>query len=320
MRSNGVLNTTAKTIANEPAILMSLARTGMNSLSKRLGEIRFNLACHQAGAWVRNIARRLTIDDRIETSVNIYGVEAGYDFKLEGNRYYASYFGVMAGFMSARDMKTKGTNSQYAGTGSGVAPSVGVYGTYVNKDGYFVDATIRGFAEDIKINSYSSSGDRVYYSPDRKMLMASLEAGRKFDFKASDGASEWSMEPKVELMYGIANSDEYYTSNGGKIHFSSTQSVVLKPAVDIGYKFLTEKGSVVKPYVHFGINKEFDGRTDIEYATARYKSDQSGTGFEIGLGLDAQINDAVAFYSDIVYEKGEVVQSTSANIGVRYTW
>jgi len=82
LQSNGQATGTAKNIANIPAIHLSNVKTDMNELRKRMGELRENSPQAKNGAWVRTYAKHLKVDDSVESRMNLYGAEAGYDRQL----------------------------------------------------------------------------------------------------------------------------------------------------------------------------------------------------------------------------------------------
>ena len=77
---------------------------------------------------------------------------------------------------------------------------------------------------------------------------------------------------------------------------------------------------MLNPYLQAGVFNEWDGRTDIEYANHKFHSDQGGLGYEVGGGLNVQIDDNTSFYGQVMYERGEVFESVNANVGLRWSW
>ena len=145
LRSTQELTDTFKTMLNMPIVNVLIAQTGMNSLQKRLGDLRAmdNTQAKQ-GVWVRSYYKDMTVDDLIKTDANLFGAEAGYDWLFRAEEPTKLYAGVLVGFVSTRNIKTKKSDGVYD-KGDGEAPGVGVYATLLNENGWFVDLAARNF-------------------------------------------------------------------------------------------------------------------------------------------------------------------------------
>lgn len=94
-----------KTIANMPATHLSIVKTGMNELRKRMGELRDNSAKNKDGLWVRSYAKSLKVDDTVNSKMNLYGMEMGYDKQVYSTCDNKAYVGVMAGYLYTDNIK-----------------------------------------------------------------------------------------------------------------------------------------------------------------------------------------------------------------------
>ncbi|MBD9150426.1 MAG: hypothetical protein EGQ14_06430 [Spirochaetia bacterium] len=108
LRNTQELTDTFKTMLNVPIMNVVIAQTGMNSLQKRLGDLRAmdNTQAKQ-GVWVRSYYKDMTVDDLIKTDANLFGAEAGYDWLFRAEEPTKLYAGVLVGFVSTRNIKTK---------------------------------------------------------------------------------------------------------------------------------------------------------------------------------------------------------------------
>ncbi|MDR1694514.1 MAG: autotransporter outer membrane beta-barrel domain-containing protein [Lactobacillaceae bacterium] len=321
LRSTNNLTNIARTIANEPSLLLSFSKTGMSSVMQRLSELRYEPWYNNSGLWVRTYAKELEVEDFIKTSVNIYGVEAGYDYKYNLSKYYIVYFGIMGGYMYGNDIYTKQDNGDKNGDGDASMPSAGVYATVSTYNGWFVDLVARNFWEDMELKSYTAAGDMIKYTSKRMISAASVELGKKNMFYTGRSrTSGFIVEPSAQVMYAYSAKDSSTTSTGRQIYFGDTQSITGKASLMLGYSASIGKFSAVEPYVKGSVIHEFDGKTDVGYGATIYNSDISGTSYEVGGGLNLKIGANSQLFLDAMYETGDNIESLSGNLGFRVNW
>ena len=318
LKSTGKFTSTAETVVQEPTILTSVAFAGMNNLNKRLGQLRENSACDTSGLWVRGYSKHTRLDDFIDTKMNIYGLEFGYDKKLDANVEGVLYAGVMAGYSFVENIRMYQSNGAI-GRGHGDTPSIGAYMTYIKENGWFFDGTFRTFWADFDLISVASNGSSVLYNPNRQISAFEFEAGKQYEFLIGE-KSKWLFTPKAEVLYAWADAKSFNTSTGNDIRFGHTQNIVAKATALIGYNKTLESGMIVEPYAQIALLNDFDGKTNIRYDGAGITSKVGGISYEIGGGLNAQLTEATALYSDLMYEKGSHIESFSGNVGVRHTF
>ncbi len=318
LQSNGVMTGVAKAVSNLPAIHLSMVRTGMNELRKRIGELRDNDPAHKDGLWARSYAKHLKVDEFIDSRMNLFGFEAGYDKQIYGDCDQKVYAGLMAGYLYTDNIKNS-LNTGGHGEAHANTPSLGVYMTWVHRQGWFFDATLREFWSDMSATSYNNIGQAVAYDPDRNFTTASLEFGRQLAYNA-DEYSKYILEPKAEILYGFAKAKSFTTTSGNDIHYGYTESITTRLALMLGYNRALDNGMILEPFVEFGLSREWNGRTDIKYAGSNFRSDLKGTGYDMSLGLNAKLDKQWNLFSEVAYETGEVYEGLSTNIGVRYNF
>lgn len=308
----------ANSVTQEPIMMMGLAKTASDDLVKRMGELRNASPCNNDGLWVRTYGRHIEMDDNVEATMNVYGIDAGYDKMFIYDKDNLMFAGVMAGYTYTDNMKTTQKNG-YSGSGDGSAPSIGAYLTWFNKKGWFMDFFVRNFWTDFDVVSYTSQGDAIKYKTNRNLLMTSAEFGKRSVFKKHRD-SYYYFEPKAQVTYSFANDNKYMASNGKSVVFDDTHSVVGSVAAVLGYNTRNGFGEVMEAYIKFAILNEFFGETIVMFDGARFKSDMGGVSFEGALGLNSRINKNWSMYSEFIYEYGEIIESYGVNLGVRYAW
>lgn len=151
------------------------------------------------------------------------------------------------------------------------------------------------------------------------MTAYSIEFGKQYKY-CIDCDRMYIFEPKAEFMYAHADAKSFSSNLGNHIRYGNTDSYSAKLSFMAGYKSKLESGKIVEPFIQAAYIKEFHGNTNIIFDGAQYRSYMKGESYEFGGGLNVQINKNVSFYSDVMYETGNVIQSVSGNIGMRYTW
>lgn len=318
LQTNHQATTTAKTITNIPAIHLSIVKAGLNEFRHRITELREHDVFHPNEFWIRTYGKRLRVDDTIDSRMNLYGVEMGYDKEVhedDDNKYYA---GIMAGYIYTDNIRNY--NPGYPdGTARANAPSVGLYGVWDNSDGWYSYATLRYFWSKMKAENYTSSGELISYRPNRDFITASIELGKQFEHITGND-TKLIIEPKGELRYAYAKGSSFRTNMGYDIHYGTSKSFTTRAALLLGYNHRSGSGSVYEPFVEVGISKEWLGDTDVKYADGIFDSSQKGTNYDIAVGLRAKINENWSLLGNLGYEKGSVHKGFGGQLGGRYSW
>jgi len=319
------------TVSNTPQFINFALKTGMNELSKRLGDIRRTPLTKYNGVWARTYGKNFSYDKGLKTELNIFGVEAGYDFRInkttsyvveedegydkvvEGineNRYY---LGFTAGFQNIGKIETEHKTSNKNGTGSGNSKSIGIYGSYIAQNGLFVDLTLRNFWFDFDMKTYSSSDEQIYFKPQTTQTALSLETGKEFLF-----GKNVIFEPKVELLFAYNSEITVTASNNNEIKYAS--NILCNGKLGFMFGLLNNKSKPKSwlPYLEASYNYDFNNKTDITYSDTTETADFSGGYFDIGVGLNAYFGKGISGYCLVSYETGSDQNNIAYNIGIRY--
>lgn len=317
LRSTGKYSDLFKTMLNIPLMNVMIARTGMNSLQTRLGDLRdMDNQGKKHGIWVRSYYKDLTVNDLTETDMNLFGVEAGYDWLFRADEPTKLYAGVMLGYIKANDIKTAKENGGYD-TGDGESPSVGVYATLVDDSRWFVDIAARNFWTKLDMTNYSAAGNILSYEPKRNVIAASVEGGKSF-LSPVKGGGFFKIEPKVELTYMRASSDSASVQGGvGDLSYDAGDYLNAKAAVLFGYTIKRGNGLLIEPLVELAYRYEFLGKNDVYYGGAQKESDIGGSVGEANIGLNMQLTKDLYWYALGSYEYGSHIKGWGANLGIR---
>lgn len=320
LRFTQELTDTFKTMLNVPIMNVVIAQTGMNSLQKRLGDLRAmdNTQAKQ-GVWVRSYYKDMTVDDLIKTDANLFGAEAGYDWLFRAEEPTKLYAGVLVGFVSTRNIKTKKSNGMYD-KGDGEAPGVGVYATLLNENGWFVDMAARNFWSKLDMKNHSATGTELAYKPNRNVVAASVEVGKSINSELARNKFI-RIEPKVEIGYMHASAENASVGDtGNDIRYNAANYVNAKAGVLLAYNAVRDNGLLIEPLLELAYRYEFSGKGDISYAGATEKSDLSGGTLEVNAGLDMQLTKNLYWYGLGSYEAGNKVKGWGVYAGIRYAF
>jgi outer membrane protein OmpA-like peptidoglycan-associated protein len=230
----------------------------------------------------------------IDLDANISGVEAGVDFRVLKDSPSRIYAGVLAGYIGADNFGR--TNNIKSG-----APLIGLYETWLNPDGWFIDAAVRYFF-------YSAQDVLSGQKTDFGMFSVSVEGGREFKFPAN-ASNFFMVEPKIKGTFGHIRG-----ATLNSIEYDAAHTLIVRPAVFAGYSAALTNGAIVEPYIEGGYNQDLSSDMKISGYGSR---GISGGSFDIGGGFNAIITKILSIYTYAGYEKGDKIENLSVNAGFR---
>ena len=272
----------------------------MSSLSQRMGELRDSSAEH--GVWARVYGGKVENGSQYDNEYQTYQV--GYDKKytVDNGRVYLGYLVSY----------TDGETDYSYGTGENYSVGAGIYATWMNNNGHYVDVLYKVSRLNNKFDMKDVEDVKGDY--DTYGISLSAEYGKRFDI-----TEKWFAEPSVGMHLGRLGDETYTTDKGIEISQDSIYTAEGRVGAAVGYKF-SDKGNV---YARTHVVKEFAGEVDTEYErNGAYNStseDFGDTWFEFGVGVNYRFTENMNVYADIERTGDSTVETKwQGNLGFRY--
>ena len=313
---------------------VSVFSANLNSLSKRMGELRNDPYAN--GVWARVFAGEQTTNFGAKQSTVYSTFQAGYDYKL-ALQDASNYIGLALSYIKGaggqvnpvRKMAPAPLNRPIAGLTSSNTNGVEValYNSYIANSGLYSDSIVKfGYY----MTDLAMFGQTDTYSTSNLALAVSEEIGYKVKLGESN---EWFITPQGEVAFAYIGGTKFTQNLGGET-MKSTQDAtsLLRTRVGAawGYDFShLAKESDIKASIYLGTYYTYDyfigGDTTLSTAVAGKTTDYKynayeGTGrFVMNLGTNIDIKDSTKVYVDFEKSFGGSIQTNyQISLGVRF--
>ena len=189
----------------------------------------------------------------------------------------------------------------------------GLYATWVDNDGYYVDGVIKFNRFSNELRTWMSDGSAVKGDYSQNGFGGSLEAGRVFSLNED----AWA-QPYVRTTAFRADEKDIRLNNGMKANIGATKSLQAEVGVKLGMP-LDVGGKEVKPYLSAAVIHEFSDNNKVRINdTYDFRNDISGTTGKYGLGVSAQLTPNAGVWIEARYENGKRTESSgTGSVGFR---
>ncbi len=279
-------------------------RMTSDTVRQRLGDLRNDAIPEPDGnnLWARYRGGRYS-GDGLSNSYNM--LQIGYD------KHITPYSAV--GFAGEMGKSSGGYDYGY---GKDTMTDFTMYGTWYSKNGAYTDVVGRmGFLDtDVDTHGfYPETGDGREYA-----YSLSVEHGKtiQLDKKGT------FVKPQAQLILGRMNGSSYTTSAGTSVREEALNSAVGRIGVVLGKNFRNNNDF----YIKANIFREFSGRRDISLSAANGESmnrtlDYGDTWYELGFGLNLDLNKTTHFYADVERSFGaSICKELQINAGLRFEY
>ena len=280
----------------------ALYRLDIDSLRKRMGDLRFRNLKDTSGLWARDFHG--AYDGRgVDSKYN--GFQLGYDYAANDKSVY--------GFFAERNI----SNPKYSyGSSKDHGLSGGLYGTWLGDSGVYTDVVAKWGRDDTELHSWGGYPDSANYRTWNESL--SVEFGKTFT-----GDNGLFFEPEAQMVFGHLGSKDYTTSRGKTVSMGSYDSTIGRLGILLG-KRVTNRENPYDYYLKFSVLHEFGGERNFHLAapdgeTMDYSEDYRDTWYEAGFGGTWHINGNTSIYADAERSfGGDWHKKWQWNIGVNW--
>lgn len=259
----------------------ALYRLDIDSLRKRMGDLRFRNMKDDSGLWARDFHGAY---EGQGTESRYNGFQLGYDYAANEKSLY--------GFFAERTI----SNPKYSyGSSKDHGLSGGLYGTWFGDSGVYTDVVAKWGRNDTELHTRGGWPDSANYRTRSESL--SVEWGKTFT--RDDGLF---LEPEAQMVFGRLGSKDYTTSRGRTVHMGSYDSAIGRLGLLLG-KRVTEGDHPYDYYLKFSLLHEFGGERNFHLAapdgeTMDYSENYRDTWQEAGFGGTWHINGNTSIYAD----------------------
>ena len=259
----------------------ALYRLDIDSLRKRMGDLRFRNLKDTSGLWARDFHGAYE-GQGVDSRYN--GFQLGYDYAANDKSVY--------GFFAERNI----SNPKYSyGSSKDHGLSGGLYGTWLGDSGVYTDVVAKWGRDDTELHSWGGYPDSANYRTWNESL--SLEFGKTFT-----GDNGLFFEPEAQMVFGHLGSKDYTTSRGKTVSMGSYDSAIGRLGILLG-KRVTNRENPYDYYLKFSVLHEFGGERNFHLAapdgeTMDYSEDYQDTWYEAGFGGTWHINGNTSIYAD----------------------
>lgn len=304
-----------------PSVGQRLVSTGLDTLYKRLGEIRSG---HNDGAtssdglvWVRGHYSDTDVD-----------AKGGFDFSQRTNGVLFGAGGVIAGEGRSRLMiggfggyatADAGVDAIIFGAGSTSSVdaeswSFGAYASFYEAGragtGLYVDTVIKADFIDFDMGV----GGRGSTSSDGDAVTGSAEIG--YGFALGGG---FVVQPQAQISYTDLTVSSFSDAYALDVSYGRSESLIGRLGVQLQANYPQPGGGIISPYALFNVYSEFEGNNRSDINGVEFASDIGGTWYSAGGGINAQLAGSVSLYGSGEYHFGDV-EGWQGTGGVKLNW
>lgn len=330
MTTNGPTNERNKVSSSALMVNYDLFFTNINSLNKRMGELRDNP--YSQGVWARIFGGAQSNDFGLGTKTNYVTLQAGYDyaFGFEGaNNYLGIALSYSTSHSVVQNSLTQDLNHEVVGF-EGVKShgvEVALYNAYVQDEGWYNDSI---FKFSYITSSFSIFNQTPLYSTHNLALTLSDEFGYRFKLGEE---KEWFIDPQFELTFGYFNQSELKQTLGDSWLNSIADALfTLRSRFGSSFGYDFKKFTEHKPIsasVYVGAFYEYDyvvggdvfSVTNLGGESKSSSVISSDERVVLNVGTNMTIKDNTRLCFD--FEKsfaGKITTDYQLNVGVRYSF
>lgn len=203
------------------------------------------------------------------------------------------------------------------------APYGGIYGTWLNECGVYIDAV----AKAQRFNNHFNIPNVGLITPSESVdyhqwgVSVSAEVGKRFYTCCEQQPSGFFIEPEAQVAYTHVNSANYNAADLTRITISDANVLQARGILMLGYT-LNQCGTFFEPYVKIGEASQNTNGGNLnlnQLSDLSYQPNLDGARTEIGAGFSYRVADNLQVHLDYVAATGQDYNIPWAiNAGIRY--
>ena len=290
------LSSSAKTVLSMASYASSIFTNEFHTISDRLNNSLTDIEGNHL--WGRFISSDYRVNNGVNEPYKL--TQNGFEYglgKTISKEHGDFSFGISAGITQNKIKEKSGTRSDVD------SYSVGLYGSYIHKNGFYIDGLIKGNRFDNTTEIIIDSSDIATANFKQTGFGSALEFGKYTWFDNS------FVTPYVRTEYFMANNEEVKISNGMKADLGNDRSLKGEAGVKLGTNLNVWQNTNITPYLKVSLEHEFIDDNYIKINdSVKINNDNSGTIGNYSLGLDAKMGKNASFYSELGYSKGSNIE------------
>ncbi|OAM88796.1 hypothetical protein AW736_17385 [Termitidicoccus mucosus] len=288
-----------------PTLALLMGQAGLDSAAQRLGELRVETD-RLDSLWARGIYRedRVTGELFDGTDVRTRGFQVGADHLFPGVWGDGSRL-VLGVFFDAFD-----AGDSHPSPGAeldGQQRALGLYGTLA-KGNWYVDGLARYGKTEYDVNA---PDDRLRVKGNG--LAFALETGYAFHLLGR-------IEPSVQAVWQDQSFDDNADRFSRDYRFGSTTSLQARGGIRWSTNIPFDTHSSFAPWLRVSGGYEFDADQKIGISGFWFDNDLGGSLFTVEGGVTFLLGTRASLYASGMWTGGGNIDSTSASVGLRYSW
>lgn len=282
---------------------------GTQTLFQRMGELKTTNG-QEGNFWIRGFAGKLNSFNSNKLhgfGMDYNGYQLGIDKLLPTNNGNL-YIGGMLGYTHANPDYKKGT-------GTVKDYNVGLYGTYIDHSGFYIDTTAKYMYLRNRFDVSDTAGTKVNGTAKNNGYSFSIEAGKRLAINNSP----LYLEPQAQITYSYMGSSTTHASNGLKVELNSYNSLLARTGIAVGYQ-INSSQNPIDVYLKTSYVKEFAGKTSYKLNHNKEKYNFKGGWVDSSIGINSQFNKRHNIYGELNYANGNRFNKQQINLGYRYNF
>lgn len=277
-------------------------------LRQRFADLRSSQ--DQGGLWLRALDRRLAHDTGSSRAFDqtIRGTQIGAD-RVVSLASGQLVLGGLVGLSDSRQGFGEGSNGTIGNK------TLGVYASFQQADGLYLDALARYSRYDNDLHSPDNQGEKITAAFASNAYGLAVDMGKRFEF------SRLFVEPSLQLSSARQERARYTASNGLQVQADALDSLQSRVGLMLGTTLATTSRVTLLPYLKGSWVNEHAGNGEVKVNGRNLKAERLGERGEVAVGAALGISERQWISLDAEYAKGKgIEQPWAVSLGYRHRW